>query len=162
MYLLTNVQVGRLTQPGTISSTASMNVVSPNYLGNTEVAADPSRVKDSLTAIDRFLSELPSASGLPASKIVIAVEGNRHLTYGDVNGDVARNSFFEKMRAQTLAQSSSLGFVVLDLQPVFDTAYQAHGEHFEWEFDWHWNGLGHAVFAKSLMPHITRALKDDR
>jgi len=154
MYLSTNVQVGDLIQPNWTFSEAGGNADAPRYLGNTAFAVDSSRLRDSRTAVDKFLSALPEASGLPTSKILIAVDGNRELIYGDIDEEIATVSFFGKMRTYVLAKSLEQGFRVLDLETVFSTAYASSKNRFEWQYDWHWNSTGHAVFAEALVLQI--------
>lgn len=153
MYLLTNVGlngVQRLWQ-------SWRKPAQETWVGNTAATASAERIADSRRAVDAFLARLPEAAGLPASNIVIAVEANRQLIYGTVSAEAAAASYFEVMRRDILADADAAGFRVIDLHQPFEVHWKENGEHFEWAEDWHWNGLGHALFAQRVEP-VLRSL----
>ena len=52
------------------------------------------------------------------------------------------------------AEAGKRGFVVIDMQPVFEAAYRRDGRRFEFPTDTHWNGHAHGLLAEAARAAI--------
>jgi hypothetical protein len=43
------------------------------------------------------------------------------------------------------------GFHVIDMHPIFKRHYRSNKKKFEFENDWHWNGLAHSIAANNIL-----------
>jgi hypothetical protein len=118
----------------------------PRFAGNTDVAADATRVRDSLAAIDAFFRDLPGMTGLPPKSIMFTLDGFR---YPDA-AQLGRGTYFDLMRRSFLEKANSLGYEAIDLDERFIPRHLRTGEHFEFPDDNHWNGTGHGVAAEAV------------
>ncbi|MCC6953675.1 MAG: hypothetical protein IT290_06120, partial [Deltaproteobacteria bacterium] len=75
------------------------------FVGNTSVDAEPTRIADSQRAVDTFLDELPSRSGLGPRQIVVAVDARRPQMYTLSQLSVVEDSYFSIMRRYLLEQA---------------------------------------------------------
>ncbi len=119
----------------------------PVYAGNTLAEASDARVNASLMAIDAFLNDLPTMTGLPAGRIAFALDGFR---YPEAAAGGA-GTYFDRMRREFAARAAAKGYEVLDLDPPFNERYRRTGERFEFLHDGHWNASGHGVAADAML-----------
>src|SRR5262249_38609506 len=121
------------------------------YVGNTTAAASSERVARGLEVIDWFLDALPGAACLSPRHIALVVDAIRPQIYG---GEPAmqrvRGSYFGQMRSALISRATARHFIVVDLDPVFRSAYKVDGRRFEFSRDNHWNAHGHEVAAAAL------------
>lgn len=102
----------------------------------------PDRVPWSVKAVRAFLDTLPAMAGLPASRILLVVDGQRPGR--------PVNQFFGQMRDSLMTRATALGYPVLDLSPVFAADFAVHHQPFEFPTDGHWNSYGHAIVARAI------------
>jgi hypothetical protein len=119
------------------------------FVGNTSASADPTRVADSQRVTDAFLKMLPVMSGLDPSKIVLVIDGIRPNLY-DSTLKSAQGSYFDVMRRYFITGAKAKGFEVIDMQQEFIDHYKKYGQKFEFPDDYHWNAVGHEVFADAV------------
>lgn len=89
-------------------------------------------------------------AGLPSGRIIFIMDGMR--------GKLDRKKEPDRYQAALDALSAfrvtaqSLGFGVVDMQPIFDHAYHRQGRRVDFRpRDNHWNGLGHQLAAQELV-----------
>lgn len=147
-YFLRNlrgdVAVGRLRQLLTGGITEA-------YVGNTVGAADSLKLSLSQRVVDTFFEMLPERSGLEPSRIVIVVDGRRPHLYDQHRLRAADGSYFDQMRRYLSDAGRARGFEVLDLEPTFIERHRSTGVVFEFPWDAHWSGWGHAVAAEAVL-----------
>ena len=123
----------------------------PKFIGNTTADADEQRLVLSRRAIDAFLERVGQMTGLSPEQIVFLVDGLRPQLYaGEAAERAVAQSYFARMRDYFVERASAHGYEVVDLGPLFKEHYAEHGRRFEFETDFHWNALGHAVAASAL------------
>lgn len=115
--------------------------------------ADAKNEKDVLSkrAIDVFLKLLPEYSGLPKSRILLVVDGQRQSIYTGEAEDIRQESYFGRMRTHLIRQAGHSGYEIIDMHPVFERHYAAHGQKFQFEKDGHWNTLAHRLAAQEIL-----------
>lgn len=99
-----------------------------------------------LRAYFRLLSQ---RAGLPPGRIVLVVDGMR----GKLDRKKVPDKYHAAVRALADFRSTaqSLGFGVVDMQPVFDAAHR-RGMRVDFSpRDNHWNGLGHRLAAREVV-----------
>ncbi|GMV50534.1 MAG: hypothetical protein NBKEAIPA_03070 [Nitrospirae bacterium] len=149
MYLYVNLEIREVWKrfayrPGQSALSA------PRFIGNTAAEATPERVADSDRAVEAFLGRLPEWSGLAPSRIVLVLDGIRPELYEPAVLTAAEDSYAAVMRRHLMTQATAKGFEVIDLQPRFMADYAQRHQRFEFPDDNHWNGEGHAVFARAV------------
>jgi hypothetical protein len=120
------------------------------YVGNVQARKSDVAVAESKRAVDAFLRDLLTMTGLPPDRILFIVDGMRPHLYEPAELEKARGSFVDQMRDYFMQQAAAGGFEVLDLQPVFIEEFQRAGRRFEYPADAHWNDAGHAVAADAI------------
>jgi hypothetical protein len=120
------------------------------YVGNTRASADSQRVADSRRAVDEFLAELPSRSGLDPYRILFVVDGMRPNLYDAEGLRTAAGSYFDQMREYLMASAARSGFQVIDMQPILIARHRRDGSRFEYEVDSHWNAIAHEEAAMAV------------
>lgn len=96
-----------------------------------------------------YLQQLKSEAGLDSSHILFVVDGLRGKY--DARHDAQRIMQAEAIRGEFIALARSLGFPVVDMQPIFTHARQV--ERLRVDFnprDNHWNGVGHRIAADAV------------
>jgi hypothetical protein len=150
-YLLFNMQIGMRW-----IELKSLLFGRPAMAAPSDVAsnADDQRLHDSLAAVDAFFRDLSDYAGLPASRILFVVDGFR---YPDA---AAPGSYFDRMRRALLQKAVSLGYDVIDLDPIFFERHRRTGERFEFARDGHWSAVGHRATFDAVMssPFMLRLL----
>lgn len=119
------------------------------YVNNVAAFTSEEKEQDSYEAISAFLDLLPEYAGLPADKIILAVDAPRRFIY-EPDSKPAKQSYFEKMRDDLMEKGRKQGFQIIDLWPVMEEDYALNGKHFEYQTDWHWNGYGHSVASDEI------------
>jgi len=157
-YLMLNLRLDFATLADRFVRRATADAGS-EFVGNTRAAASLQRITDSKAAVDEFLRRLPANSGLANDEIIMVVDGLRPNLYDANSLRHARQSYFSVLRDYFMFRARALGFVVVDLQPIFVAAYQAGGERFEFPSDAHWNAVGHRVAASAInRTHVFQSL----
>jgi hypothetical protein len=109
------------------------------------------RIIHSRKAVDYFLDQLPSKSGLDSESIVFVLDGVRPALYSSEALDNAEDRYRSHMRRYFAEQAKARGYEVLDMQPVFIARHQRDGSRFEVSAtDGHWNALGHQLAAEQI------------
>jgi hypothetical protein len=120
------------------------------FVGNTPATADSQRLADSRRAVDEFLTQLPSRSGLDPSRILLVVDGIRPNLYRADDLQTAVGSYFDLMRRYLMATAAVRGFEVIDMQPRFLERHQRDGSRFEHHSDDHWNAIAYEEAATAV------------
>ncbi len=120
------------------------------WAGNIARDAVPEQVADYQWAVRNFLERLPLATGLPPERIAIAVDGIREAVYRPADKADLERSLWGRMRTHMADQAARRGFVVIDMQPIFEQAFARDSERFEFPTDSHWNGYAHGLLAEAV------------
>ncbi len=152
MYVAANLEISGVLERSRerVKRWFSADPAERTYTGNTLDNSDPMRIADSRAAVEAFLKRLPGMAGLPASKIVLAVDAARPELYDSVRRDAAKRSYFGLMRTYLMDRAVEKGFEVVDLDREFSADYSRTGRHFEHPVDYHWNSTGHEVLARAV------------
>jgi hypothetical protein len=109
------------------------------------------RIIHSSKAVDYFLDQLPSKSGLDSESILFVLDGVRPALYSSEALHSAEDRYRSHMRRYFAKQATARGYEVLDMQPVFIATHQRDGSRFEvGPTDAHWNALGHRLAAEQI------------
>lgn len=122
-------------------------MANPQYAGNTTADANPTRVRDSLAAIDAFFHDFPDLVRLPRDRVAFTVDGFRYPGAAQAGA----GTYFDLMRRAFLAKAGELGYEVVDLEPKFFARHRKTGELFEFPIDAHWSSIGHDVAFEAVM-----------
>ncbi|TWI64666.1 hypothetical protein IQ16_05725 [Bradyrhizobium huanghuaihaiense] len=117
------------------------------YAGNTSASPDPARIEASIAAINAFFRDLPKYTGLQPDRIVFTMDGFR---YPDA-ANAGKGSYYDIMRTLFRKTAETLGYEVIDMDPLFFADFQLHGGRFEYPRDAHWNPTAHAMVAKAML-----------
>jgi len=150
LYLARNVRISDVVHWFKPNAANAATREPPRYVGNTSAAADPERIAEGRQVIGWFLSQLPQTACLSASDIVIVIDAMRPEIYDDAALAIAQPSYFGQMRRALIAEASTRGFTVIDMEPHFRAAYAADRRQFEYPNDGHWNPHGHSVVASAV------------
>lgn len=120
------------------------------YVGNVPASVETERTERSKRAVEVFLTRLSQETAIPASRIILVVDGMRSALYSEEGLQKAQGSYFDTMRRYLIAQAAQRGYVVIDMQPRFIERHRATGERFEYPDDGHWNEAGHAMAAEAI------------
>ena len=143
LYLVRNVGIAQ--RIGSLWRFPAM-AAPPPYVGNTEAAADPTRIAEGEQVIEWFVDTLPKEACLPPHSIVLVIDAMRPEIYGgEAALSIARTSYFSRMRSSLMAAARSRGYVVVDMEPYFRVAFAKDGRRFEFPQDNHWNAHGHEI-----------------
>jgi hypothetical protein len=126
------------------------SLVDPEYVGNTAAAFSSRRLQDSRQAVDKFLTLLPTYSGVDPGQTVLVVDAMRPALYREADLKAASGSFFDLMRRYLIEHAEQRGYEVVDMQPRFIQRHARSGQRFEFSSDHHWNGLGHEEAASAV------------
>ncbi len=151
-YLFVNLQINQryatwrkeLRQPGEEET----------YVGNTSARSNPERLADSKKVVDRFFTELPLHTNLPADRILFVMDGMRPHIYDEENLALAQGSYFDLMRRYFIEVAETLDYDVIDMQPAFIAEHAANGSRFEFSNNGHWNETGHALAAHQVSKSV--------
>jgi hypothetical protein len=117
------------------------------YAGNTDASSDPARIEESIAAINAFFRDLPKYTGLQPDRIIFTMDGFR---YPDA-ASAGKGSYFDIMRTVFRKTAETLGYEVIDMDPLFFADFRLHGGRFEYPRDAHWNPAAHALVAKAIL-----------
>lgn len=123
----------------------------PIFVGNTLVQADEQRLSSSFDMLDAFFRDLELETGVPPRRTLFVVDGLRSAIYGTIASDYAESSYFGMMRRALIDRAEAKGYPVVDLQDAFARHFAIHHTRFEFDHDWHWNSVGHAVASDAVM-----------
>ena len=161
-YLYVNVGIEALTLRSFLAKRDG-----GDYISNVPTRVSQERLAKSKRAVICFLEALKRDLG--ETPAVFVLDAPRPLIYSTVKGDVetARHydtTFPGQMYPFFAAHGRQLGFEIVDLTPVFTSHFRLHNKRFEFPNDNHWNELGHAVAAETLLrsDSIRRLVKATR
>lgn len=113
-------------------------------------ATSEQRIHDSMRAIDHFLDQVASKSGLASESILFVLDAMRPAMYSPETLLKADDSYVSQMRRYFKEQASSRGYEVLDMQPAFIRKHRLDNSRFEFPTEGHWNELGHKLVAAEI------------
>lgn len=79
------------------------------------------------------------------------MDGQRQSIYTGEAEDIRQESYFGRMRTHLIRQAGHSGYEIIDMHPVFERHYAAHGQKFQFEKDGHWNTLAHRLAAQEIL-----------
>ena len=133
-----------------------------NFLANVEelnYGDDSYRIDLSFKATDLFLEKLEKL--IPDKKdrkrLIISVDADRLSIY-DIG--IPKSLFFENQRNYLIDEAKKLGFSVIDLDPIFRKHFNKNKNRFDYEFDNHWNELGHQLLSSNIIKIISRNINN--
>ena len=153
-YLLFNVGVYRAFHNYPICLITGLNCynsinVSANVI---EVSQEenPKKYRYGFFATDIFLNEVNKLRPSKKNKenTVFIVDSDRQSIY---NPGISKSEFFDRQRNYFIKQALSMGFTVLDLDPVFRKRFAKSAIKFNFDHDNHWNAYGHSVVAEEVL-----------
>ncbi len=95
-----------------------------------------------------FLRELSSLC-VPASAITFVLDANRYET--PESSIYTENPVRLNKMVDFKVKAEEQGFRVVDMQDVMLAHYRTNNRVFEYSYDYHWNTLGHAVVAETVL-----------
>ena len=132
------------------------------FLANVEEVdqyKDPYRFELSFKATDLFLQKLVQI--IPDKKdrkrLIISVDADRVSIY---NIGIPKSLFFDNQRNYLIIEARKLGFSVIDLDPIFRNHFKKNKKRFDYEFDNHWNELGHQLLSSNIIKLISKNLNN--
>lgn len=146
MYLITNVKI----ESALNLSLQYFGSDTKRWAANISRDGTEQEYLDYQWAVRVFLDRLPTATGLPPGQIIIAIDGLRAAVYVPDEKKELTDSVWGRMRRYMADQAQSRGFVVIDMQPVFEKAYALEKKRFEFPTDSHWNGYAHGLLAEAI------------
>jgi hypothetical protein len=112
--------------------------------------AAPAYSSNGREALDWFLSELPSSSGVRPECTVLLVDSDRYAIYDPSAASTPKDA--PETRNRLIERGTELGFHVVDLAPLFAAEYERTRLKLDyWPVDRHWNRHGHKVAADAVM-----------
>ena len=111
---------------------------------------NPKKYRYGYLATDIFLDEVNKLRPSQQNKLqtVFIVDGDRQNIY---NSGISKSEFFDKQRNYFIKKARSMGFTVLDLDPVFRKHFAKSPIKFNFDHDNHWNAHGHSVVAEEVL-----------
>ena len=146
-YLMINVKIEQVFK----LDMASIFSENKRWAANIQREGTPEEYSDYEWVVRTFLDRLPAATGLAPGKIVIVTDGLREAIYSPREKRELAESVWGRMRKYTADQARARGFVVIDMQPLFEHAYRRDGQRFEFPTDSHWNGRAHGILANAII-----------
>ena len=147
-YLFLNLQIKEtLSNAQWLRAFVVIDSPTKVYAGNTDASPDPARIEASIAAINAFFRDLPKYTGLQPDRIIFTMDGFR---YPDA-ANAGKGSYFDIMRTVFRKTAETLGYEVIDMDPLFFADFQLHGARFEYPRDAHWNPTAHALVAKAIL-----------
>ncbi|MGE0094020.1 MAG: hypothetical protein AB7M05_11560 [Alphaproteobacteria bacterium] len=146
MYLITNIKVQQLLN----FSVQSLGANDKRWSSNVPYESSEAAFADYRWAVDRFLDELPVATGVGVDRIILVFDGMRPDIYDSALLPDAQRGTWGVMRAYVMEQARVRGIEAVDLQPVFAENYARERRRFEFPHDGHWNDLGHELAAQAI------------
>ena len=105
--------------------------------------------KDVLRSVDIFLRELKKIVG--TKPVLLVFDGDRGSIYaGKRDRDISQlgNQGMNYMKEQS---QKILNLSILDMHPIFEKEWNENRKSLNYEHDFHWNELGHAIVANSII-----------
>jgi hypothetical protein len=120
------------------------------YVGNTDATASTERLTASRRAVESFFSKLQRTAPWKSKSVVFVIDAIRPFVYDGHNAESVRSSYFAQMRDYFMTRARELGYIVIDLHPLFAQIHRRNGLSFEFIDDSHWNEHGHRVAAEEV------------
>jgi len=109
------------------------------------------RVLDADRAVDYFLDQLPSKSGLAPRSIVFVLDAVHDAMYSEEKMAQIYNHYVPRMRRYFAQQASARGYQVIDMEPVFIERHRADGSGFEVvPGNAQWGARAHEIAAEEI------------
>jgi hypothetical protein len=145
MYLVLNAKIEQQLK----IDLKELGAANQRWASNIQYDGTVEEYSDYEWATRTFLDRLPEATGVAPGRIVIAIDGIREAIYNPAEKADLDQSVWGRMRTYMANEAKKRGFVVIDMQPVFEAAYRVDGRRFEFPTDTHWNGHAHGLLAKA-------------
>ena len=120
------------------------------YVGNVRATVEPTRLADSMRAIDEYFRQLPLRTGLDPRSILFVVDGPRPALYSPDALKKAESSYVVRTTRYFKEQALARGYEVVDMAPVFIDKHRSDNVRFEFPIDGHWNELAHRLVAEEI------------
>jgi hypothetical protein len=120
------------------------------FVGNVAARVSAERLADSRRAIDEFVRQIPTRTGLGSDSVLLVMDGMRPALYSTDSLRRAEGSYFAEMRRHLAVQARASGYTLIDMQPVFAARHRLDQSRFEFAIDAHWNELAHRLVADSI------------
>lgn len=143
LYITSSINPGAFAAIFSGTKTGSME-----FVGNTMATVDEGLLQKSYQVIDTFLKMVADLSA--KKDVLFVLDGIRPQLYSKDALSSVGNSYYSKMREYFMTRARNTGYEVIDMQPVFERHYARHGRKFEFEYDAHWNALGHELAAREI------------
>jgi hypothetical protein len=150
MYLVLNVKIEQAIK----FDLKELGAPTQRWAANIQRDGTQEEYADYQWAARTFLDRLPAATGVTPDRIIIVIDGLREAIYNPSEGADLTDSVWGRMRRYMEAEAGKRGFVVIDMQPVFEAAYRRDGRRFEFPTDTHWNGHAHGLLAEAARAAI--------
>lgn len=147
MYLVLNAKVESVFK----TDLQNLGAANQRWASNIQYDGTADEYSDYEWATRAFLDRLPEATGVAPGRIVIAIDGMREAVYNPAESAVLAKSVWGRMRAFMAGEARARGFVVIDMQPVFEKSFRTDGRRFEFPTDTHWNGHAHGLLANAAI-----------
>lgn len=145
MYLVLNAKIERVFK----ADLQNLGAVNQRWASNIQYAGTAEEYSDYEWATRTFLDRLPVATGVAPDRILIAIDGMREAIYNPSEAAALEQSVWGRMRRYMATEARERGFVVIDMQPLFEMAYRRDGRRFEFPTDTHWNSHAHDILAEA-------------
>src|SRR5262249_20708276 len=106
-YLILNLHA--LPLLANLVSGSAVNV--GRFYAGTDPSIDEKRVRDSLSAIDAILRDIPDRIGLPPDRVLFTLDGFRYAEAARA----AAGTYFDLMRRAFIEKATARGYEVIDL-----------------------------------------------
>ncbi|WP_440651112.1 hypothetical protein [Candidatus Pelagibacter sp. HIMB1495] len=110
------------------------------------------RKKLGIKAADKFMDHLKTLS--ETKKVIIVLDGDRGAIY---NGKKSRemDSFITLWMERIIYKAKQMNSVhLIDMHPIFLSNWQKNQRKFNWDYDGHWNELGHRIVSEALIEKL--------
>lgn len=126
------------------------------YIGNVVAKVSEEQEKDGYLATKLFFKKLNQINS-DNKPIIFILDAIRPSIY-DPNGldQNAIDSFWNKMRIDFKKNAKENGYLILDMQLIFQNHFKKYKNFFEFKTDGHWNDLAHSIIHKSLLNFFDR------
>lgn len=143
-YLFVNLKIERLVA----NNPEGKKERASKYNANIDVVRAEKAHETIETATDYLVRRFRSEN--PHRRIIFMMDAPRADIY---NGTLAQSNvaWLNRLLEKTCIR---YGVEYIDLTPVFATHFDEHHQHFESQYDWHWNELGHRLAAERLVEQI--------
>jgi len=141
MYLILNLKVHanlRLPLP-------FIKLDEGENISNVPAVVEEEILTNVMRGMIKFFDELPTRTGLESTRILFVVDGIRQSIYDPKVRELARGSYWDRVRRHFFKEASARGYEVVDMHPIFQRDFRIKGQRFEFPTDKHWNQVGHRL-----------------